>query len=26
MVHDGINQGALRTDKMLEHCRERNKN
>ena len=25
MVHDGINQGQLKTDKMLEICRERNK-
>ena len=25
MVHDGVNQGAIQTDKMLEMCRERNK-
>lgn len=25
MVHDGINEGGMKTDKMLEHCRERNK-
>ena len=25
MVHDGINQGGIKTDQMLEHCRERNK-